>query len=267
MFEGKKIIDLSVPLAENAGYEVRPLKINRKTHAEGLVDHTTRFQCEQKDLPSGGQGYAVEIMQVATHAGTHIDAPWHYGPICEGKPSKTIDEMPLEYCFGPGVCLDFRRFGDGYVITEEDIRAEEERIGYSIKARDIVFIMTGCDKKIKPGYSEANVRFENDYFKQPGMGREAVLYLTGKGVKVMGIDAWGFDTSFPAMVERRMRTGDCSGVWQAHYAGIEKEYFHIEKLVNLDQLPPYGFDVICVPIKIEKASAGWSRVLAIVPGD
>lgn len=265
MFEHKKIIDLSLPLAENAGYEVRPLSIQRKTHEEGLIDHTTRFSCAPEDLPSGGRGYAVEILSVATHAGTHIDAPWHYGPMSGGKPSKTIDEMPLEYCFGDGVCLDFRRFGDGYVITEDDVQQELDRIGYAIKPLDIVFIMTGCDKKIQPGYSEANQRFENDYFRQPGLGRESVLYFLDRGVKVIGIDAWGMDTSFPAMQRAREEQGDCSGVWQAHYAGVEKEYYHIEKLVNLDQLPPFGFEVICVPIKIERASAGWSRVLAVVP--
>jgi kynurenine formamidase len=264
MFEGKRIIDLSVMLDDDAGYEVRPMTIQRKTHADGLIDHTTRFECRQEDLPSGGEGYAVEILSVATHAGTHIDAPWHYGPKSEGKPSKTIEEMPLEYCFGDGVVLDFRRFGDGYVITAADIDEELERIGYKIKPLDIVFIMTGCDKKVEPGYSDANLRFENEYFRQPGLGRESVLHLLGMGVKVIGIDAWGLDTSFPAMQRARQETGDCSGVWQAHYAGVEKEYYHIEKLVNLDQLPPFGFEVICVPIKIKKASAGWSRVLAIV---
>lgn len=265
MLKGKRMVDLSLPLAENAGYEVRPLKIERKSHADGLIDHTTRFKCRPEDLPSGGRGYAVEILTAATHAGTHIDSPWHYGPMSEGKPSRTIDEMPMEYCYNDGVVLDFRKFDDGYVITVQDIKDELSRIGYAIKPLDIVLIMTGADKKITPGYSEANLRFENDYFKQPGLGRESVLYLLSLGVKVIGIDAWGIDTSFPAMQEYRERTGDCSAVWQAHYAGIEKEYFHIERLVNLEQLPPFGFEVICFPIKIEKASAGWSRVIALVP--
>lgn len=267
MFKGKKVIDLSLPLSENAGYEVRPLSINRKTHEEGLRDHMEKFSCQRGELPSGGQGYAVEILSVATHAGTHMDAPWHYGPFSEGKPAKTIDEMPLEFCMGDGVCLDFRQFDDGYVITKADLKTELERIDYEIKPLDIVFIMTGCDKKIQPGYQEANKQFDRDYFKQPGLGREAVLYLTGLGVKVIGIDAWGLDTSFPAMQRQREASGDCSGVWQAHYAGVEREYYHMEKLINLDLLPPYGFEVICAPIKIEKASAGWSRVLAFVPED
>ncbi len=58
-------------------------------------------------------------------------------------------------------------------------------------------------------------------------------------------------------------TGDKSLIWEAHLAGIEKEYCHLEKLTNLDQLPPSGFKVACFPIKIKKASAGFVRVVAM----
>ena len=43
----------------------------------------------------------------STHSGTHVDAPLHYGPSANGH-TRTIDEVPLEWCFGNGVRLDFR---------------------------------------------------------------------------------------------------------------------------------------------------------------
>ena len=50
---------------------------------------------------------------------------------------------------------------------------------------------------------------------------------------------------------------DGRGVWEAHFAGIEKEYCQIEKLANLDQIPrPTGFKVSCLPVKVQGASAG-----------
>jgi kynurenine formamidase len=55
-------------------------------------------------------------------------------------------------------------------------------------------------------------------------------------------------------------------IWQAHYVGIEKKYCQIEKLANLDQLPPFGFKVACFPAKIRNASAGWTRAVAILEG-
>jgi len=61
------------------------------------------------------------------------------------------------------------------------------------------------------------------------------------------------------------KTGDKSIIWEAHFAGREREYCHIEKLANLDKIPkPFGFKVACFPIKITGASAGWCRPVAIV---
>jgi cyclase len=59
-------------------------------------------------------------------------------------------------------------------------------------------------------------------------------------------------------------TRDGSHIWPAHFAGIEREYCQIEKLGNLDQLPPYGFTLSCLPVKIAGASAGWCRAVAIL---
>jgi kynurenine formamidase len=60
------------------------------------------------------------------------------------------------------------------------------------------------------------------------------------------------------------RTGDKSLLWEGHFAGIEREYCHLEKLANLDILPAYGFQVACFPVKITGASAGWARPVAIL---
>ena len=52
--------------------------------------------------------------------------------------------------------------------------------------------------------------------------------------------------------------------WEGHKAGRHTGYCHIEKLANLEQLPPTGFMVSCFPVKIERASAGWTRAVAIL---
>ena len=33
-----------------------------------------------------------------------------------GVPALTVDEIPLEWCYQPGVKLDFRHFDDSYVV-------------------------------------------------------------------------------------------------------------------------------------------------------
>ena len=205
---------------------------------------------------SSGLGWAVEEIQAITHTGTHVDAPYHYGPISEGKTARRIEQVPLEWCFAPGVILDVRHKAPGDFITVEDLTAALEQIAYRLQPLDIVLLHTGADKRLR---SPA-------YFDQPGLGREGVLWLVEQGVRVIGIDAYTLDRPFTSMVADYKRTGDGRFIWPAHFAGITKEYCQIEKLANLDLIPrPFGFYVSCLPVKIKDASAGWCRAVALVP--
>jgi kynurenine formamidase len=81
-----------------------------------------------EDYPQG-EAAAAEWVTLTTHNGTHLDAPWHFHSTQDAKnggtrPSITIDQVPLEWCFQPGVKLDFRHFPDGYVATAADVEAE-----------------------------------------------------------------------------------------------------------------------------------------------
>ncbi|MDP2906516.1 MAG: DNA polymerase/3'-5' exonuclease PolX, partial [Nanoarchaeota archaeon] len=69
----------------------------------------------------------VEKIVLSTHSGTHLDAPWHYAPVSEGKKAKTIDQIPLEWCYGNGVVLDFRRKKDGALITVKDLEKASKK--------------------------------------------------------------------------------------------------------------------------------------------
>jgi kynurenine formamidase len=97
-----------------------------------------------------------------------------------------------------------------------------------------------------------------------GMGREATLYLTERGVRVTGTDGWSWDAPFVHTRRKFEATGDANLIWEGHKAGREIGYCHIEKLHNLEQLPPDGFLVSCFPVKIRGASAGWTRAIAIL---
>ncbi|HTZ39152.1 MAG TPA: hypothetical protein VMB77_03260, partial [Syntrophales bacterium] len=65
--------------------------------------------------------------------------------------------------------------------------------------------------------------------------------------------------------EEFKRTGDARVIWEAHFAGIDIGYCHMEKMANLAAIGrPHGFTVICFPVKVKGASAGWCRPVAIV---
>jgi kynurenine formamidase len=159
---------------------------------------------------------------------------------------------------GSGVKLDFRHFPDGYVATAEDVAAELERIAHELKPLDIVVVNTGADK---------NYGTDKYVDSGCGMGREATLYLLERGVRVTGTDAWSWDAPFVHTAQRVKETGNASLIWEGHRAGMEIGYCHLEKLANLEDLPANGFDVICFPVKIKAASAGWCRAIALLESD
>ena len=97
------------------------------------------------------------------------------------------------------------------------------------------------------------------------MGREGTLWLTERGIRVVGTDAWSWDAPFSHTARRFAETGDAGLIWEGHKAGRDRAYCQIEKLANLDQLPGTGFRVFAFPVKIRAASAGWVRVVAELP--
>jgi kynurenine formamidase len=253
-----RMIDLSVPLKHNAVSEPMPAQIHYVRHdGEGLQQMQRFFGVRPDDLVwSNGLGWAVEEVRAITHTGTHVDAPFHYGPLSGGAPARTIDEVPLEWCFAPGVVLDMRHKLADEFIHVSDLEGALRRIDYRPRPLDIILIQTGADRRLE----------SQEYFAQPGLGREGVLWLLELGVKVIGIDAYTLDRPFASMVSDYRRTGDGRFIWPAHFAGLTREYCQIEKLANLDQIPrPHGFYVSCMPVKIEGASAGWCRAVALVP--
>jgi kynurenine formamidase len=174
----------------------------------------------------------------------------------KGHRALTVDEIPLEWCFNDGVLLDFRHKQDGERITVKDVENELARINYEIKPLDIVLIQTGAD---------AAWGTEQYLVKGAGMDRESTLFLTEKGVKVVGIDAWSWDRPLPFQAKEFKESGDPKVIWEAHFAGIEIGYCHMEKLTNLSAIGrPHGFTVCCFPVKIKGASAGWARPIAII---
>ncbi len=254
----RRFVDLSIYL-ENDVISDPPAfapKIAYMKHDQS-VERIAQFfpGLEKKDLPDG-QGWAVETIQLSTHNGTHLDAPWHYASTMDrGKPAATIDEIPLDWCYRPGVKLDFRSLPDGHVVSAAEVEAELERIGHKLQPLDIVVVNTAAGAQYgAPDYVDRGC----------GMGRDATLYLTSRGVRITGTDGWSWDPPFVHTARRYAQTKDASIIWEGHKAGREIGYCHLEKLHNLELLPATGFLVACFPVKIRRASAGWTRAVAIL---
>jgi kynurenine formamidase len=252
----KRFIDLSIAIEDGLPSDP-PIMIPKIAYIDHKMGAETMKSfypgLKEEDLPDG-LGWAVELLEVSTHAGTHMDAPWHYHPTQDGgRPALTIDEFPLEWAVGDGVKVDFTGKPDGYNITSGDIKEALDAMGYALKEGDIFLAQTGADAY----WGTA------DYLvKGCGFGREATLWLIDQGIHVVGTDAWSWDRPLPFQAKDFTATGDASLIWEGHFAGREKGYFQIEKLTNLDKIPSVGFTFYCFPIKIKGASAGWIRAVA-----
>ena len=251
------IIDLSVPLEAGVASDPPGLhpEIDYMAHAEGAAEVERMTGIQPQDLPDGA-GWASERCRITTHNGTHLDAPWHYHPTMDGgQRAITIDEVPLDWCFRPGVKLDFRHLPDGHVVTAAEVEVELSRIGHQLQPLDIVLINTAAGAAYgQPDYVSRGC----------GIGREATLFLTRRGVRIAGTDGWSWDAPFGSTMQRIRETGNPHLFWEGHKAGAEIGYCHIEKLTNLESLPPTGFTVACFPVKVARASAGWCRAVAIL---
>ena len=253
----RRFVDISVPL-EMGIVSDPPImlpEIEYMTHAQTAEQVMAFFPgLKREDLP-GGEGWAVERLQIATHNGTHLDAPYHHhSTMNNGERAITIDEVPLEWCFNPGVKLDFRHFDDGYIVQPSDVEAELKRIGHDLRPLDIVVVNTSAgDHYGQPDY----------LMKGCGMGRDATLYLLEKGVRVTGTDAWSWDAPFALTAQEYAKSHDPAIIWEGHRASMDIGYCHMEKLSALDTLPGNGFLISCFPYKIKGASAGFTRAVAI----
>ena len=254
----RRLLDLSITLDPDiiADPPFMHPAITYQTHAETVAEVQSFFPGLTAEQMPGGLGFAAsETLTLTTHNGTHLDAPWHYHPTMDGgKPAMTIDEVPLDWCLRPGVKLDFRDFPDGHIVTADEMAEAFARIAYEVQPLDIVLINTAA------GAAYGGPAFLG---KGCGIGYDATMWLTTRGVRVTGTDAWSWDAPFALTARKVAETGDTSLIWEGHKAGRDIGYCHMEKLTNLDQLPDHGFTVSCFPAKIKRGSAGWTRAVAI----
>jgi kynurenine formamidase len=251
-----RIIDLSATIAQTPvdTPEYSATGITYRNHAEGAAA-IERLVNVPAALLQRCEGWATEtITRLETHGTTHVDAPWHYNSTIRGQKALTIEELPLEWFFSDGVKLDFHSKKDGDPITVEDVEKEIRRIKYVLKPMDIVLMYTGRDAFYG----------RSDYFFQGcGVTAEATRWLYEKGIRVVGIDAWGWDMPLHLQAQKAIAENKPGVFWAAHQ--IDAAYSHMERLVNLGNLPPLGFKVACFPLKIKGASGAPARVVAILP--
>jgi kynurenine formamidase len=235
----RKLIDLSMPVHNDM------VTFPRVVRPAMVMYESWRQFAERVGAAKYGVDWltAHYLVVIGDHIGTHMDSLRHMRDNAPGP-----EGIPLEYCYGDGVCLDFRHLPKGAGISVNDVKCALSRIGYTVKPLDIVLIHTGA------GAIQNSDAYLTDHV---GMTGEATTWLLDQGVKMMGIDAVTFDPPIWAMFERRQ-------FWEAHRVMLEREYYHLENLTALDQLPPFGFKLSLFPVKWVNTTGAPVRAVAIL---
>jgi kynurenine formamidase len=156
-------------------------------------------------------GVNAQYIQTSNHMGTHLDAPRHF--VTNGK---TVDQIPLERLFGPGVIVDLSDVLDELdVFTPEmlDERAE-------IREGDILFINTGWHKYtfLSPDGDE-----EKYIHRHPGPHHSICDWLLEKKIPLWGVDMISTDHPMNLPIGRFLGKGGLEH-WARVRAQVEGKF-------------------------------------------
>jgi len=136
------------------------------------------WKTHEESLAESGNVYGLSSMFVSMpdHAGTHIDAPRHFG--INGI---SIDQYPLEKCIVPGICLDLRHIPPRAEITPSDLETAVGRAGAPVPKGGTVLLCTGHHERTFP---------RKDYATEnPGVNVATTEWLARQGIVHFGIDS------------------------------------------------------------------------------
>jgi kynurenine formamidase len=223
---GVRLVDLTQEIYQ--GMPVFPL--HQKTMIFPNISH------EQSKQQIGFE-FATNNLLINEHGPTHSDATYEYDP--QGK---YIDEMPLEYFYGPAICLDLSHVSPDNYITPNDLEMALEKSGQVIQEGDIVLLYTGHYNRAY-GTDEWLTRYT-------GLDYEGAKWLAKQGVVNIGIDAPAIDNPIDPL-------------FSGHLVCKEYQMTNTENLCNLDQVAGKRFLYFGLPLRIRKGTGSPIRAVAV----
>jgi kynurenine formamidase len=192
------------------------------------------LELEPLDPHDDGDGLRNTVMRFSIHTGTHIDAPSHF--IADGA---TIDEIPIERFWRPGLRLDLTDAGPGEAIDLERLAAA----GFCAEktANSILVLATG--------WTDRTWKSQRLYEDIPFLAEDAARAVAAARPAARGIDC-AVDRGPP---------------WPNHTILLGAEVLLIENLMGLEALPPEGFELIAFPMRLAGGTGGPARVIASIP--
>jgi arylformamidase len=179
-----------------------------------------------------GDSSNITMITMASHVGTHMDAPCHF---IQG--ARSIDQMPLDTFIGPLVTISVRR-GPSEEIQVADVEGADVRPG------DIVFLHTGWSDRFGTP----------DYDDHPYLSVDVAKFLVERRVKMLGVDCVNVDWPICTRPPNYSRP--------IHNTLLGSEVLIIENLANLAAVAGRRARVYAFPLKYKNGDGAQTRVVA-----
>ena len=191
-------------------------------------------------------GFNIKKWTIVEHVGTHLDAPFHVSD------EATADNIPIADLVGQVAVIDIRAKAaenPDAQLTPDDIKAWESKYG-PLPSRGIVGMYSGWDAYVKdPKFRGID---DKGTLHFPGFHIEAAqMLMEERDIKGILVDTLSLDHG-------------PSSDFGVHFEWLPSNRWGVECVANLGELPPVGATVIVGGPKIEGATGGPSRVVALV---
>jgi arylformamidase len=215
-----RLIDLSQPLYDGAPNcpAHPPVKV------EIIADHPQ-------------VGWRVELLTLASHTGSHVDAPYH--KLAEGA---NLDQIPLDRFAGGAVIADFRGAVSDEPLTAEKLAA---RLPGSLEDR-IVLLATGWGAK----------RAKSDEWLQhpPFLSPDGAEWLVARKIRGVGIDHYSIAGPRDPVNSQTHTILLKAGVWIVEELSFPTEIFSV----------PQPFEFMSLPINFRGFTGAFCRPVAVI---
>jgi len=204
-------IDVSLPLRDNMV----------QGFMEPLTPHIEFVLSRKK-----GNKVAMYQININSHNGTHVDAPYHF--IERGE---TIDKMPLDTMIGPARVIDIK--------DTESIKVGE-LLPHNIQPGERILFKTRNSSRPE--------RLKQFFTDSVYLSLEGASFLADKKVSVVGIDYISIGG------------GGLENIDRTHLILLERGIYIIEDL-DLSKVKAGRYEMICLPLKLEGGEASPVRAI------
>lgn len=179
-------------------------------------------------------GWNARTLKIYSHAGTHMDAPIHFG-----VSDKTIDNITLGDCFCEAWIIDCSEIGSKGVIEVEHLGS----IADDFKEGEGLIFRTGWSRLF------GTPAFRNEL---PRIGEELARWCVNKRVKIIGVEP-------PSVAD----VNDRIEVTLIHKILLGGDIIIVEGLINLDLIKTSKITFAAFPLKIAQGDGAPCRAMAI----